>query len=123
MILAPLVGTALLLSVATDPALDSAHLASPSTQEKLAATAPLVRAATQCIVKAVTGDPRYGGKPDAQLGDLIVDLMPSCVTQVRAMIDAYDRYYGEGSGRAFFMGPYLDVLPRAIAAGSNDTAR
>jgi hypothetical protein len=30
------------------------------------------------------------------------------------MIDAYDRYYGEGTGEAFFMGPYLDVLPRAV---------
>ena len=123
MFLAPLFGTALMLSVATDPRLDSANLATLPTQEKLAATAPLVRAATQCIVQAVTGDPRYGGKPDAQFGDLIVDSMPSCMTQVQAMIDAYDRYYGEGSGEAFFMGPYLDVLPRAIAAGAKDTAR
>ena len=40
--------------------------------------------------------------------------MPSCVAPVRAMIDAYDRYYGKGTGEAFFMGPYLDVLPRAV---------
>ena len=123
MFLAPLFGTALLLTVATDPSRDTANVGSLSTQEKLAATAPLVQAATQCIVQAVTGDPRYGGKPDAQLGDLIVEVMPSCVTQVRSMIDAYDRYYGEGSGAAFFMGPYLDVLPRAIAAGAKDMAR
>jgi len=123
MLLAPLVGTALLFAVAADPLHDSASVGNLPTQEKHAATAPLVRAATQCIVRAVTGDPRYGGKPDAQLGDLIVDLMPSCVMQVRAMIDAYDRYYGDGSGEAFFMGPYLDVLPQAIAAGSKDSAR
>jgi hypothetical protein len=30
------------------------------------------------------------------------------------MIDAYDRYYGTGLGDAFFMGPYLDILPRAV---------
>ncbi len=30
------------------------------------------------------------------------------------MIDTYDRYYGEGTGEAFFMGPYLDVLPKAV---------
>jgi hypothetical protein len=35
------------------------------------------------------------------------------------MIDAYDHYYGEGSGEAFFMGPYLDVLPKAVQAGTN----
>jgi hypothetical protein len=30
------------------------------------------------------------------------------------MIDAYDEYFGDGKGEAFFMGPYLDVLPRAV---------
>ncbi len=40
--------------------------------------------------------------------------MPSCVTPVRAMIDAYDRYFGDGTGEAFFMGPYLDVLPAVV---------
>jgi hypothetical protein len=122
MLLAPLFGTALLLSVAADPN-DSASVGNLSTQEKLAATTPLVRAATQCIVQAVAGDPRYAGKAGVQLGDLIVDSMPSCVTQVRAMIDAYDRYYGDGAGEAFFMGPYLDVLPGAVAAGAKDAAR
>jgi hypothetical protein len=37
------------------------------------------------------------------------------VSPVRAMIDAYDRYYGNGTGEAFFTGPYLDVLPRAVS--------
>ena len=32
-----------------------------------------------------------------------------------AMIDAHDRLYGEGSGHAFFMGPYLEVLPAAVS--------
>jgi hypothetical protein len=30
------------------------------------------------------------------------------------MIDAYDRFFGDGSGEAFFMGPYLDALPAAV---------
>ncbi len=123
MILAPLLGTALVVAVATDPLNDLAHQANLSTQEKRAATEPLVRSATECIVHAVVGDPRYGVKPTAQLGDLIVDSMPSCLTPVRAMIDAYDRYYGEGSGEAFFMGPYLDVLPKAVVAGAKNTAQ
>jgi hypothetical protein len=46
--------------------------------------------------------------------------MPVCLTPVRAMIEAYDRYYGAGAGEAFFMGPYLDVLPRAVLTGTKD---
>jgi hypothetical protein len=49
------------------------------------------------------------------LGELIVDAMPVCANSMRAMIDAYDRYFGDGSGEAFFSGPYLDVLPAAIS--------
>jgi len=30
------------------------------------------------------------------------------------MIAAYDRYFGEGSGEEFFMGPYLDLLPQLL---------
>ena len=78
--------------------------------------------ATDCIVRAVVTDPRYGTKPVAELGDLIVDSMPACVAPVRAMIDAYDRYYGGGSGQAFFMGPYLDGLPQAVIAASKKAA-
>jgi hypothetical protein len=121
MLLAPLVGTALVVAVATEPLNsvgDPAHL---SPQEKMAATEPLVRSATDCIVQAVIADPRYGDDQSGQLGELIVDSMPTCVKPVRAMIDAYDRYYGDGSGEAFFMGPYLDVLPKAVTAGAKKT--
>jgi hypothetical protein len=114
MILAPLLGTALIVAVATDPLDDSVGGRNFSTAQKMAATEPLVRSATDCIVRAVVADPRYGKKPAAELGDLIVDSMPSCVAPLRAMIDAYDRYYGDGTGEAFFMGPYLDVLPKAV---------
>jgi hypothetical protein len=31
------------------------------------------------------------------------------------MIDAYDRFFGDGTGEAFFMGPYLDTLPAAVS--------
>ena len=121
MMLAPLVGTALVIAVATEPLNtmgDPAHL---SIQEKMAATEPLVRSATDCIVHAVIADPRYGDNQSSQLSELIVDSMPTCVKPVRAMIDAYDRYYGDGSGEAFFMGPYLDVLPKAVTAGTKKT--
>src|ERR1700735_1784017 len=115
MILAPLVGTALVVAGATESLNDANGDVTLSAQQKSAVTEPLVRSATECIVHAVVADPRYGVRPAAQLGDLIVDSMPACVTRVRAMIDAYDLYYGDGSGEAFFMGPYLDVLPQAVA--------
>ena len=43
-----------------------------------------------------------------------MELVPSCVDAVRAMIDAHDRLFGEGAGESFFMGPYLDALPDAV---------
>jgi hypothetical protein len=44
------------------------------------------------------------------------------VQAVRAMIDAYDQYYGDGSGEAFFMGPYLDVLPKMVVEAGKKAA-
>jgi len=102
----------------------------------VASTVPSAPTSPAEIVEAPTSTPTIGsdriimrprvGKPCARaetrsasaranLGDLIVDSMPECVTAVRAMIDAYDRYYGTGSGEAFFTGPYLDILPRAVS--------
>ncbi len=127
MILAPLFGAALVVAVATGSLDDPSGARSLSTQQKSAATQPLMRSATDCIVRAVIADPRYGAKPAAELGsklgDLIVDSMPSCIAPVRAMIDAYDRYYGEGSGQAFFMGPYLDVLPKVVVEAGKKAAQ
>lgn len=117
MILAPLFGTALVIAVATDPLTDPTVETPLSAQQKVAATEQLVRSATECIVRAVIADPRYA-KPKAELGDLIVESMPTCIAPVRAMIDGYDRYYGEGTGEAFFMGPYLDILPKAVTQRS-----
>ena len=123
MILAPLFATAFVVSAAMGPIEPSTGDTALSAQQRRAATQPLVRSATDCIVHAVVSDPRYGAKTAAELGselgDIIAASMPACVAPVRAMIDAYDRYYGEGSGQAFFMGPYLDVLPKAVLeAGS-----
>jgi hypothetical protein len=124
MIVAPLLGAALVVNVAAGPLTGPADgEASLPTRQKLAATEPLVRSATDCIVHAVMADPRFAAEPSAALGDLIVDSIRSCRTPVRAMIDAYDRYYGDGAGEAFFMGPYLDLLPKAVLAGTNKSAQ
>src|ERR1700683_5870655 len=85
MFVAPLVGAALLVAVAADRFHDATGDTNRSMKEKAAATEPLVRSATQCIVRAVTASPHYRGRGDAKIGDLIVDSMPTCVTQLRAM--------------------------------------
>ncbi|HML08055.1 MAG TPA: hypothetical protein VK430_08025 [Xanthobacteraceae bacterium] len=123
MILAPLLGTALIVAVSTEPPINGNVEVNFPAQQKVAATEPLVRSATECIVRAVVADPRYAAKPAAALGDLIVDSMPTCVAPVRAMIDGFDRYYGDGAGEAFFMGPYLDVLPKAVTEGAKKAAQ
>jgi hypothetical protein len=123
MIVAPLFSAALVVTVATGPLTGPVGETGVSVQQKIAATEPLVRSATDCIVRAVTTDPRYGDKAGTGLGELIVASVPSCLKPVHAMIDAYDRYYGEGTGEAFFMGPYLDVLPKAVLTGTKKVAQ
>ena len=122
MILAPLFGTAMMVAVATGPLDDPMGLTHLSPREKSAATQTLMRSATDCIVHAVFANPRYAASGSTELGDLIVASMPSCVTPVRAMIDGYDQYYGEGSGEAFFMGPYLDALPKLVIEAGKKAA-
>ena len=116
MILSKLAGAALVLSVAAGPTIehDGANLRL-SLQQKSAAVQALMRSATECIARTVAADPRFRQTPNTELGDLIVASVPSCVGPVRAMIDAYDRYFGDGTGEAFFMGPYLDALPAAVS--------
>lgn len=126
MIAAPLLAVSLLVTVATDPSVDAlAGPAAPkqmSLQQKSAAMQPLVRSATECIARAVSADQRFRTGASG-LGDLIVDSMPACVEVVRTMIDAHDRYFGDGTGEAFFMGPYLDVLPTAVNKWVKDPTR
>lgn len=114
MLAAPLAGLSLLLNVSVGPVPNSGSGASEiSFRQKTAAVQPLIRSATECIARRVAADPRYGAKGD--LGELIVESVPSCVDALRAMIDAHDRYFGDGSGETFFSGPYLDILPQAVS--------
>jgi len=118
MILKPLFGLSLVLSVSLDtqvPPTDPAAWMQLSVRQKDAALLPLVQRATECIVHRVSADPRYKAelRPD-EINDLIVDSISACKQPVRAMIDAHDRMYGYGSGEAFLLGPYLDVLPSAV---------
>jgi hypothetical protein len=118
MILESLFGLSLVMNVSLDTAAPPANPAAwmqMSVRQKDAALLPLVRRATDCIVRKVTADPRYNKqmRPD-EFNDLIVDSISGCTQSVRAMINAHDRMYGYGSGEAFLLGPYLDVLPSAV---------
>ena len=115
MIIAKLAATTLVMSVAAGPVIEPSAVRL-SMQQKNAATKVYVQSATECIARAVAADARFHqGESAANLGELIVDSVPNCVGPVRAMIAAYDRYFGDGFGEKFFMGPYLDVLPEAVA--------
>ena len=118
MILESLFGLSLVMNVSLDtatPPTNPAAWMQMSVRQKDAALLPLVRRATECIVRKVSADPRYSAqlRPD-EFNDLIVDSISGCARPVRAMIDAHDRMYGTGSGEAFLLGPYLDVLPSAV---------
>ncbi len=120
MMVGTIVGLSLVVSVAVEPnhtsLSDTAARMQMSSQQKEAVIQPLMHSATDCIVRAIAADPKF--KSSMQPGDvneLIVLSMSVCIDPMRAMIDAHDRLYGEGSGYAFFMGPYLDVLPAAVS--------
>ena len=118
MILEPLFGLSLVLSISLDlqtPAAETGAWAPISTRQRDAKLLPLVREATNCIVRRVYANPRYiANLRPGEINDLIVDSMAGCIKPVRAMMDAHDRLYGNGSGEAFLLGPYLDILPAAV---------
>ena len=123
MIFAALVAASLVVPASFEPNTPRAFepgVTMPS-EQKDAAVRPLVSSATECIARTVSADPRFratsGG---AAFNSLIVESVPSCVDALRSMIDAYDRYFGRGTGEAFFMGPYLDVLPKAVTEGAKN---
>lgn len=118
MILAAFGGLSLIVMAAFEPPTPATAALPPaqmSMQQKSAAIRPLVRSATECVARTVSADPRFPKlqKP-REVNELIVDSMGACTTAMRAMIEGYDRYYGEGTGETFFMGPYLDFLPVAV---------
>ena len=49
--------------------------------------------------------------------------MESCADAMRSMIEAHDKLFGQGSGEAFFMGPYLEVLPAAVTKWVRDAVK
>jgi hypothetical protein len=90
-------------------------LSQMSPQQKFATLRPLVRSATDCVVRTIEADPRLRrSSAPADMNELIVASMAPCADAMRSMIEAHDRLFGEGSGEAFFMGPYLEGLPLTV---------
>jgi hypothetical protein len=119
MVLETLFGMSLVLNVSLESQLaltsDPPSWLQMSVRQKDASLLPLVRQATDCVVRKVVADPRYSADLRIDdINDLIVDSISACARPVRAMINAHDRMYGIGSGEAFLLGPYLDVLPSAV---------
>jgi hypothetical protein len=130
MMFAALVSLSLVTNVAFDPQLVNPRGSAATSRERLsergkdAVMRPLIRSATACVVHAVAADPRFATSLETgDLANLIVDSMPNCTDAMRAMIDAHDRLFGIGSGEAFFMGPYLDVLPATVSKMVRDSVR
>ena len=114
MILAKIAAATLVVSAAAAP-MDPAANLQLSIQQKNAVTQAYVRSATDCVARVVAADARFRrNDPASNLGDLIEQSMPKCVEPMRAMIDAFDLYFGEGTGERFFEGPYLDALPNSV---------
>ncbi len=113
MILPVLTGASLLIMTAAVPDLGAGPAAQLSARERTAAVQPAISRATECVARAVAADPRASDA--SKIGDLIVDSMQPCGDLMRSMIDTYDAYFGDGTGEAFFSGPYLDVLPTAVS--------
>ena len=119
MILGPLLGLSLVVTVSVDPVNPFALSKSTkemSLQEKNHIIQPLIRSATDCVVRTVVAGLRVHplDKKTTDMRELIVSSMPSCVDAMRAMIGTYDRLYGDGSGETFFNGPFLDMLPATV---------
>lgn len=118
MILEALVGLSLVTRISVDggPHIPAATAwPQMSVRQKDAALLPLVQRATECILRKAAADPRNTGDlRSTEVNDLIADSIAACERRVRAMIAAHDRMYGDGSGEAFLLGPYLDVLPSAV---------
>jgi len=91
-------------------------LSQMSPKRKFATLRPLVRSATDCVIRAIEADPRFSrSTPPSDMNELIVSSMAPCADSMRSMIEAHDRLFGEGSGEAFFLGPYLEGLPLTVS--------
>jgi hypothetical protein len=77
-----------------------------------------VKAATDCVAAAALKNPNittlYQENRLKEVTNWIVLKSDACDNPLRSMRLLHDRLYGEGTGRIFLRGAYLDDLPRAV---------
>ena len=66
---------------------------------------------TSCVIQVMR---KYPHKREASFTDRITEAFPHCAKYTQSFVREFDRVYGEGQGKEFFLGPYLDDLPRII---------
>src|SRR3981189_3230010 len=102
MILPALTGVSLLVMAAGSPGTDvdvaTQHL---SSHQRTVAVQAYITRATECVARTVTADPRYAGA--GNIGDLIVDSMPSCAALIPSSIATIDQYFGNETGEAYYL--------------------
>jgi hypothetical protein len=119
MILESVFGLSLVLNVSLESKVSAAGKSivwsQPSVIERQAQLLPAIARATDCILRRIGDDPRYQAdlRP-GEIDDLIADSLRGCARPLRTLIEMHDRMYGPGSGEAFLLGPFLDVLPSAV---------
>ncbi|KAA2235593.1 hypothetical protein [Salinarimonas soli] len=97
----------------------SAALAQTSAEEQQRRRAhlPSIRAATDCIAREALREPlAVDAVQQNRLHEILRDPMLRCTGPIGFMISEHDRLYGWGTGRAFFDGPYLQDVTRAVLA-------
>ena len=115
MIPGQILAAALVIGVSAGPIDDSFAPRRLSMQQRQTAAQVYVRSATACVARVVAADKRLrGNDPAFDLLHLIEESIPQCLLPMRAMIDAYDLYFGVGTGEQFFAGPFLDALPNSV---------
>ena len=94
MIAAALLGLSLVVNAAFEPTDLSPNAGADGRQmtarQKFSAMRPVVRSATDCVVRTVTADPRFRRTPAADMNELIVASMGSCADAMRALIETHD---------------------------------
>jgi hypothetical protein len=78
-----------------------------------------VKAATDCVAAAALNNSEittlYRENRLKEVTNWVVLRSSTCDNPLKAMRLLHDRIYGQGTGRTFLRGDYLDDLPRAVA--------
>jgi hypothetical protein len=84
--------------------------------QKWKALLPFVRATSDCFANSIQSEPTLlEAYQQNRLLSLVAAKGAMCLPVVERMIAEHDRIYGQGTGQAFFKGPYASDLQRAIS--------